>query len=105
MSVPFRVADCVGWTNGELLQGPDDTLLSGVAIDSRRVSTGQLFVAIVGPNHDAHRFIPQALEQKAAALLRAGRRRSCHWATSPGRAPSRAASSRSAPTMRSGSGS
>ena len=69
MSVPFQVGDCVRWTKGELVQGPDDTRLSGVAIDSRRVTAGQLFVAILGPNHDAHRFIPQALEQKAAALL------------------------------------
>lgn len=72
MSVPFQVGDCVRWTNGERVQGPDDTRLSGVAIDSRRVTAGQLFVAIVGPNHDAHRFIPQALEQKAGALLVAG---------------------------------
>jgi UDP-N-acetylmuramoyl-tripeptide--D-alanyl-D-alanine ligase len=69
MSVPFQVSDCVRWTNGDRIKGPDDTRLSGVAIDSRRIAAGQLFVAIVGPNHDAHRFIPQAIEQNAAALL------------------------------------
>jgi UDP-N-acetylmuramoyl-tripeptide--D-alanyl-D-alanine ligase len=74
VSVPFRVADCVRWTDGELLQGSAETTLCGVGIDSRRISAGQLFVAIVGPNHDAHRFIPQAVEQKAAALLVAGGR-------------------------------
>ena len=58
MSVPFQVIDCVRWTRGRLLQGPGDAVLSRVGIDSRGVSAGSLFVAIVGPNHDAHRFIP-----------------------------------------------
>jgi len=36
---------------------------------SRRVSDGHLFTAIVGPNHDAHRFIPQVVEAGAAGVL------------------------------------
>ena len=72
MSVPFQVTDCVRWTDGRRLQGPMDAVLSGVGIDSRSVSPGSLFVAIVGPNHDAHRFIPQVVEQRVGALMIAG---------------------------------
>ncbi len=42
---------------------------SGVAIDSRAVSAGDLFVAVAGPNHDGHCFVGQALEGGAAAAM------------------------------------
>lgn len=42
---------------------------SGVAIDSRTISAGDLFVAVAGPNHDGHCFVGQALEGGAAAAM------------------------------------
>ncbi len=57
MTIPFRVQEALLWTDGVLLSGDADAVLSGVSIDSRTVATGELFVAIVGPNHDGHRFI------------------------------------------------
>jgi len=41
----------------------------GVSIDSRTVKPGDLFVALVGPNNDAHRFVPDALAKGAAAAM------------------------------------
>jgi UDP-N-acetylmuramoyl-tripeptide--D-alanyl-D-alanine ligase len=43
--------------------------LAGVSIDSRTVQPGELFLAIRGPRHDGHGFVPGALEQGAAAGL------------------------------------
>ncbi len=42
---------------------------SGVAIDSRTITAGDLFVAVAGPNHDGHCFVGQALEGGAAAAM------------------------------------
>ncbi len=43
--------------------------VSRVVIDSRAVRPGDLFVAIEGERFDGHSFVPQALEQGAAAVL------------------------------------
>lgn len=69
MSVPFDARDVVRWTGGRLLAGQADTRFRGVGIDSRRVGPGDLFVAIVGPNHDAHRFVGQVAEAGVAGVL------------------------------------
>lgn len=45
------------------------TRVTGWAIDSRTVNPGDLFFALKGPNHDAHRFVPQVLEAGAAAAV------------------------------------
>ncbi len=42
---------------------------SGVAIDSRTVAAGDLFVAVAGPNHDGHCFVGRALADGAAAAM------------------------------------
>jgi UDP-N-acetylmuramoyl-tripeptide--D-alanyl-D-alanine ligase len=46
-----------------------DWSVSGVSIDSRTVQPGELFVALRGPNHDGHDFVPDALARGAAALV------------------------------------
>ena len=51
------------------MRGAPETPIAGASIDSRSVGSGELFVAIVGPNNDAHRFLPGAVERGAAALL------------------------------------
>ncbi|MGP1464537.1 MAG: UDP-N-acetylmuramoyl-L-alanyl-D-glutamate--2,6-diaminopimelate ligase [Prevotella koreensis] len=51
------------------LTGSDDVEITGVNIDSRRIGTGQLFVAMRGTQVDGHRFITKATEQGAAAVL------------------------------------
>ncbi len=46
-----------------------DVEVSGIQADSRRVRPGDLFVAIPGVYVDGHRFIPQALEEGAVAVV------------------------------------
>ena len=52
--------------------GPEEALsreITEVVTDSRKAGEGCLFVAIKGERVDAHRFIPQVFEQKAACVL------------------------------------
>lgn len=46
-----------------------DILVNGIAIDSRHVQPGNLFVAMPGGARDGHDFIPQAIEQGAVAVV------------------------------------
>lgn len=63
----------------ELLQGIEvirstvamDTQIDAITYDSRKVTTGSLFVAITGFVTDGNRFIPMALEKGAAAIVTA----------------------------------
>ncbi|HMD90973.1 MAG TPA: Mur ligase domain-containing protein, partial [Anaerolineaceae bacterium] len=43
--------------------------VTGVALDSRTVQPGQVFVALVGGNVDGHLFIPAAVERGAVAVI------------------------------------
>jgi UDP-N-acetylmuramoyl-tripeptide--D-alanyl-D-alanine ligase len=48
---------------------PQDIQLSGICIDSRKVNSGDLFVAIEGERFDGHQFVATAEAQGAAAIL------------------------------------
>jgi UDP-N-acetylmuramoyl-tripeptide--D-alanyl-D-alanine ligase len=67
--IRLPVADALRWTGAALLAGPADAVCTAVAIDSRRVVPGALFVAIRGPRHDAHAFLADTVRAGAAALL------------------------------------
>ena len=69
MSRATSVAELCEWTGGEILRGRADDRFTGTGIDSREVGEGDLFVAIVGPNHDAHRFVGEVLAKGAAGAL------------------------------------
>ena len=72
-----RIAANVKWTlkdTGEALgvaapANAASLALTGFSIDSRTVRPGELFIAIKGPNHDGHDYVPQALAQGAAAAV------------------------------------
>jgi UDP-N-acetylmuramoyl-tripeptide--D-alanyl-D-alanine ligase len=62
------------WTGDDVInavrgQGKSDWVATGVAIDSRTVKPGDLFIALRGPIHDAHDFVAQALAMGAAAAI------------------------------------
>lgn len=64
------------WTSADVLAATggvasDDATWQahGVAIDSRTLQPGDLFVAITGPNHDGHRFVADALANGACAAI------------------------------------
>jgi len=68
----WTAADAVRATNG-VTAGAWQA--SGVSIDTRSLAPGDLFVALAGPNHDAHDYVPSALNAgAAAAMVRAGAR-------------------------------
>ena len=46
-----------------------DWVAQGVSIDSRTVEYGDLFIALVGPNMDGHKFVAQAFERGAVAAV------------------------------------
>lgn len=43
--------------------------VTGIAIDSRQVQPGNIFVALVGGNTDAHQYIPFAIQNGACAVI------------------------------------
>lgn len=49
--------------------GFQEVWVTGIVSDSRQVEPGNLFVALVGGNADGHRFIPQAIQRGAAAVV------------------------------------
>ncbi len=57
-------------TNGKLLGNPE-TSVTAISIDSRSFSAGEnlLFVAIVGKNHDGHRFVSELKNRKVQNFL------------------------------------
>jgi UDP-N-acetylmuramoyl-L-alanyl-D-glutamate--2,6-diaminopimelate ligase len=50
-----------------------DVEVTGIAMDSRQVKPGYIFVALRGGNTDGHRFIPAALAKGAVAIVGADR--------------------------------
>jgi UDP-N-acetylmuramoyl-tripeptide--D-alanyl-D-alanine ligase len=60
------------WMGGELVTGGGNTSVEGVSIDSRTLESGDLFFAIIGPRHDGHRYVDQALERGAVGVVVSG---------------------------------
>lgn len=67
--VDMTVKEIILATGGRLLCGREDTILEHISIDSRTMKGNDLFVPIIGEKVDAHRFIDQAFEYGAAAVL------------------------------------
>ena len=59
---------CESLPNWRQSQGADSEIAS-VTADSRKVERGGLFVAVKGVDVDGHRFIPQAVERGAGAVV------------------------------------
>ena len=64
----ITVKEILEATNGKLLSGSEDTVITDLCTDSRLVKEGDLFVPIVGERDDGHMFIESALKKAAATL-------------------------------------
>jgi len=64
----FHLDDVLQATKGKILSRHQE-LFDGVGTDTRQRMDHQLFIALKGDNFDAHRFLVQAFEQGASALL------------------------------------
>lgn len=62
----WTARDAAKATGGE---ARGDWNATGVSIDTRSLAKGDLFVALVGENNDAHDYVPQAIEKGAAAAV------------------------------------
>jgi UDP-N-acetylmuramoyl-L-alanyl-D-glutamate--2,6-diaminopimelate ligase len=49
--------------------GNADVDVTGINIDSRKIESGHLFIAMRGTQVDGHQFIPKAIELGATAVL------------------------------------
>lgn len=66
-SMKLQLSDIANAVQGRLLG--NDLTISGVGIDTRTLSCGDLYVAIKGQHFDGHDFIANAMQAGAAALL------------------------------------
>lgn len=64
----LKTAEMAGAVKGKILSDVTPTF-SRVGTDSRADLTGRLFIALKGDRHDAHDYVAQAVEKKAAAIL------------------------------------
>src|SRR5213594_1909299 len=65
----FTLDDVLTATGGRRVAGWPDALFHQVAIDSRTVTAGDLFIAFRGQKHDGHEFILQAFTRGASGAL------------------------------------
>ncbi len=88
----FTLDEIARATGGRVVRAPsENTAVSGVAVDSRKVAEGALFVALAGERTDGHEFLGEAAAAGAAAFLVSEQqvgRRSSAWSGLPeGRGP------------------
>jgi UDP-N-acetylmuramoyl-L-alanyl-D-glutamate--2,6-diaminopimelate ligase len=65
----MRLYELLDGLNHKLIYGEKNPEITDIAYDSRKVKKGSLFVCIDGTVTDGHLFIPEAIENGAAALL------------------------------------
>jgi UDP-N-acetylmuramoyl-tripeptide--D-alanyl-D-alanine ligase len=62
----FSIGEIAAATGGRIISGSGDGRAMRVSKDSREVTPDTLFFALVGQNHDAHKFLPQVLANGCA---------------------------------------
>ncbi|MEX2557359.1 MAG: UDP-N-acetylmuramoyl-tripeptide--D-alanyl-D-alanine ligase [Actinomycetota bacterium] len=67
--LPLTAKEVAEMAAGRLDGGDPDVVVTGVAIDSRAARPGDLFVALTGEHTDGHRFLGDAVERGASAVL------------------------------------
>ena len=69
----FRPGEIARATGGAVFGVDPDRHLRGVATDSRTATEDSLFVALLGENHDGHRFVDEVRRRGAVPLVARGR--------------------------------
>ena len=65
----FTVGDILEATGGCLVKGDFSSAVSGISTDSRTLTKGEFFVALVGDRFDGHDFIAQAADRCAGGAV------------------------------------
>ncbi|MBV9130134.1 MAG: UDP-N-acetylmuramoyl-L-alanyl-D-glutamate--2,6-diaminopimelate ligase [Verrucomicrobia bacterium] len=65
----MQLADLIQGLSVKSIHGSMDREVTGIRYDSRRVTSGNLFVAVRGASFDGHSFIEQAVGQGAVAVV------------------------------------
>ncbi|MBE9528192.1 MAG: UDP-N-acetylmuramoyl-tripeptide--D-alanyl-D-alanine ligase [Proteobacteria bacterium] len=65
----FSVNDILGAVRGTRISGSGETRVTGLSIDSRTTGPGDCFVALRGPNFDAHAFLGDVVDKGASLLV------------------------------------
>lgn len=66
---PLTLQQVTSFCGGRLVSGESSTALVRVSTDSRKATSGDLFVALAGDRFDAHAFIPDVAGAGASAVL------------------------------------
>jgi UDP-N-acetylmuramoyl-tripeptide--D-alanyl-D-alanine ligase len=69
MPVKLTVDQILSVTSGRLAAGSSGAAVSGISTDTRTLKPGDCFFALVGERFDGHRFLPQAADKGAAAVV------------------------------------
>ena len=77
----IRLSDIATQMDAQLIG--EDVSFTAVSTDSRTLKTGELFIALTGSTFDGHRFVPQAVDRGAVAVVVSARALSCRscWST------------------------
>lgn len=68
--IPVSLSWIAEQVNGQLVaQQQSDLIISGVSTDTRSIQPKDVFLALSGPNFDGHKFVQQAEEKGAIALI------------------------------------
>lgn len=66
----MKISELIKYLDGyQILNRLDDFEIKGLACDSRKVSSGYIFVAIKGTHEDGHKFIDSAIKQGAKGII------------------------------------
>ncbi len=69
--IPFTYREALQVLRGRIIQGEDSLRqrVPGVSVDTRTLKEGELFVALRGPNHDAHDYLTRAARRGASGFV------------------------------------
>ena len=65
----LKIKDIIDATNGRLLKGNINDIITNISTDSRSIDKKYLFIPIVGERFDGHTYIEQAVLKGAIAVL------------------------------------